>query len=158
MRYYEETIHVDATPAEVFSYVDDFRNFSAHMNKSSVMMAGSKMKTILDRGMGQKVGSHVKMKGKVLGVPIYLDEVITERTESRKKVWETVGTPRLLVIGKYILGFEITPDSQGSKLKVFIHYAMPTGLAKILGLIVGNFYAKWCATQMTRGVTDHFQS
>jgi hypothetical protein len=35
------------------------------------------------------------MSGKVVGVDLFLDEVIREREPPRRKVWETVGTPRL---------------------------------------------------------------
>lgn len=156
MRSYEETVFVKAKPEAVFAYADDHHNFASHMNESSPMMGGGKMSTKIDAGNGQKVGSHITMSGKVFGLTLYLDEVISERTPPYRKVWETVGTPRLVVIGKYILGFEITPKGDGSDLKVFIHYAMPTGSTKILGLLLGDFYAKWCVRQMTSGIQDHF--
>lgn len=157
MRSYEETITVKSGPEEVFAYADDHKNLASHMNATSLMMGGGKMTTILDEDHGQKVGSHIKMSGKVLGIMIYLDEVIVERTPPSRKVWETVGMPKLLVIGKYILGFEITPRVKGSQLEVFIQYTMPTGPTKILGLLFGDFYAKWCVKQMIKSVSGHFR-
>lgn len=41
---------------------------------------GGKMETWVDKGKGQKVGSHIKMSGKVFGINLFLDEVITPPT------------------------------------------------------------------------------
>ena len=38
------------------------------------------------------------LPGRVLGVQLSLEEVVTEHTMPVRKVWATVGTPRLLVI------------------------------------------------------------
>lgn len=158
MRHYEQTAMIAATPVEVFAFADDHRNFSAHMNESSLMMAGSSMETVIDEGGGQKVGSHIKMSGKVLGIPIDLNEVVVERVPPQRKVWETVGTPHLLVVGSYVLGFEITPKDSGSSFRVFIEYGLPHGYAQIMGLLLGKIYAKWCVGQMARSVRNHFSA
>ena len=44
------------------------------------------------------------MNGRILGLKLSLDEVVTERDPPARKVWETVGVPRLLVIGPYRMG------------------------------------------------------
>jgi hypothetical protein len=85
------------------------------------------------------------MTGRVLGMNLALDEVVTERTPPRRKVWETVGEPRLLVIGAYRMEFEITPEDGASRLVVFIDYRLPSrGWARGLGLLLGRAYAAWC--------------
>jgi len=79
-----------------------------------------------------------------------LDEVVIERTPPHRKVWETVGEPRLLVISAYRMGFEIVPDGNASRLVVFIDYRLPSrGWARILGLLFGRTYAAWCTRRMT---------
>lgn len=156
-RHFEEKVTVGATPDAIFSYADDHRNFSAHMNESSMMMAGSKMETKTDEGEGKKVGSHITMTGRIMGANLYLDEVITIHEPPRQKEWQTVGNVNLLVIDHYTLGFKIEPDTKGSQFSVYIDYDLPKSWkTRALGILFGGMYAKWCVRQMTRGVKDHF--
>ena len=156
MEHYEESVLVNASSKDLFAYVDNHLNFSSHMNKSSWMMGGGKMETELDSGQGKVIGSHIKMRGNVLGINLFLDEVITEHTPPTRKVWKTVGVPKLLVIGTYELGFEIAEENDGSNFKVFINYNLPeTGFSKLLGYLFGRIYAKWCVHQMIQS-TDIF--
>lgn len=158
-RHFEESVSVQEKPETIFAYADDHRNFSAHMNQSSMMMVGSKMETKTDEGEGKKVGSHITMSGTMMGVNLYLDEVITVHEPPRQKEWQTVGNINLLVIGHYALGFKIDPQSQGSKFTVYIDYDLPKSWkTRALGILFGGMYAKWCVTQMTNGVKKHFDS
>ena len=149
-RHHEESVLVLGTPEQVFAFVDDHARFSAHMGQSSWMMAGSRMRTEVDDGHGQRVGSHIRMTGSVLGLPLALDEVVTEREPPHRKAWRTVGTPRLLVIGEYQMGVEIEAQGEGSRLRVFIDYALPARNAWF-GWLFGGTYAKWCVAQMAEG-------
>lgn len=156
--HYDDNILVLASPAQVFDYADDHTNFSSHMNKSSWMMGGGKMEIETDDGKGQKVGSHIKMKGKVLGTNLFLDEVVTIHQPPEHKEWETVGDINLLVIGHYKLGFEIKPENENSRLRVFIDYEMPQSWrTQWLGYLFGGMYARWCVGQMIDGVAEHFK-
>lgn len=158
-RHYEQSVGVSAKRDEVFAFADDHNNFSSHMNQSSWMMGGGSMKTETDEGNGQRVGSHIKMSGKVFGINLFLDEVVIEHEPPNKKTWETVGDVNLLVIDKYKLGFEITQEGEVSNLKVFIDYNLPISQrTKLLGKLFGGMYAKWCVGQMTEGVSSHFGS
>lgn len=157
MNHLEENLFIPAPPEIIFAYADNFHNFSAHMNESSMMMAGSKMETITDEGNGQIVGSHIKMTGKVLGIILFLDEVITIHDAPHHKEWQTVGDINLLVIDHYTLGFEITPEKSGSRFKVYIDYNLPkTFITNVLGQLFGGIYARWCIRQMIDGVSNHF--
>lgn len=156
-RHYQESAFIKASPEKVFSFADDHRNFSSHMNKSSWMMGGGKMKTEVDQGKGQKVGSHIKMGGKAFGLDLYLDEVITSHNFPTQKEWQTVGKVNLLVIDHYILGFEIKPQGNGSLLRVYIDYDLPkSAKTYVLGLLFSKMYAKWCVRQMLYRVKNHF--
>ncbi len=155
-RHFEDNGVIFAPPEKVFDYADDHSNFSAHMAKSSMMMGGGSMKTEVDEGKGQRIGSHIRMKGKVFGVSLYLDEIITRREPPKLKVWETVGSPKLLVIGSYEMGLEISPYNSDSNLKVFINYELPNSKTRWLGHLFGSIYAKWCVQQMIRGVRNEF--
>ena len=113
----------------------------------------------IDAGRGQRIGSHIRMAGRVLGIPLSLDEVVVEREPSFRKAWETIGEPRLLVIGPYRMGFTVQPDASGSRLEVFIDYDLPKGpLSRRLGRLFGRFYARWCIRRMVDDAVTHFRA
>ena len=112
----------------------------------------------LDASEGRAVGATIRLRGRVLGIPLSVEEIVTERSPPLRKVWETTGAPKLLVIGQYRLGFEITPKGKASLLRVFIDYALPVGLfSGLLGGVFGNFYARWCTQRMADDAARHFQ-
>ncbi len=157
IRHYEDSTTVSAPPEEVFNYVDDHANFSSHMNKSSWMMGGGKMDTQVDEGRGQKVGSHIQMNGEIFGIKLSLDEVVTVHEPPLRKVWKTVGIPKLIVISDYELGLQIKPTGDQSNLTVFINYDLPKSWRTCwLGHLFGGIYAKWCVGQMVNGTQNHF--
>lgn len=153
----EDIVRIKSTPEEIFAFADDHHNFASHMNESSWMMGGSKMLTTTDEANGQSIGSHIKMKGKVLGMSLYLDEVISEREPPLKKTWNTIGDIRLIVIDHYRLGFEIIPHGDMCDFKVFIDYNLPQSfVGTVIGNIFGGIYARWCLKQMTSEVAKRF--
>lgn len=155
-RHHEDSVYIDARPEQVFAFVDDHARFSSHMSESSWMMAGARMSIEVDEAKGQAVGSHIRLAGRICGIPLSLDEVVTRRVAPLDKVWETVGTPRLLVIGWYRMGVEVRPVNGGSRLRVFIDFGYPTGrLTYWLGRALGGVYAKWCVRQMLDGASAH---
>lgn len=153
--HYEESAFILATPEDIFNYVDDHTRFSSHMNKSSWMMGGGSMNTQVDEGKGQRVGSHIRMSGKVFGINLSLDESVTLHEPPYAKTWETVGEPKLLVIGHYIMGIEIKPKDKQSIFKVYIDYDLPL-TNSWLGRLFGGVYAKWCVRQMLSGTINEF--
>ena len=158
IRHRESSVFINAPPEDVFAFVDDHSRFSSHMSQSSWMMGGGRMLVDVDAAKGQAVGSHISLSGRVFGVRLFLDEVVTRRDPPTEKVWETAGTPRLLVIGSYRMGIDIRPESRGSRLRVFIDYDLPTGWMSWLGLLFGGFYAGWCVEQMLAGTSAHFNA
>lgn len=156
-RHYSEAAILEATAAEVFSFADDFGKLSSHMAGPSMMMMGSSMQTTLDSGRGQAVGSHIVMTGRMLGIDLSLKEVVRVREPPQRKEWETVGLPRLLVIGGYRLGFEIASVGSRAQLRVFIGYDLPSSpKQRILGRFFGPVYARWCVRQMVKGARMQF--
>lgn len=153
----ESSGEVRASVGDVFAHLDDHTRLSSHMSQSSWRMGGGRMETTVDEGGGRRGGSHVRMNGRAFGIALSLDEVVTERTPPVRKVWETVGSPRLLVIGPYRMGFEVTPGPAGSLLKVFIDYALPAASAsRWLGRLFGRYYARWCTETMVADAVRHF--
>lgn len=129
------------------------------MGKSLMMMLGTSMAVDVDAGGGQILDSKISMHGRMLGIPLSIEEVITERQEPYKKLWETIGTPQLLVIEHYRMGFEFTPKDDASLVRVFIDYSLPpTAPDSWLGRLLGGFYARWCTKKMASDAAKHFDS
>jgi hypothetical protein len=153
---HEEAITDIATsPQTLFEYLDDPRRLASHMEQGSWRTAGASMAFELDDAQGRRVGSEIRLKGRMLGMSLELAEVIIELASPRRKVWRTIGAPRLLVIGAYTMGFEIAPVAAGSRLRVFIDYS-PSKLMRALP-VLGRFYARWCVNRMTRDAKAHFE-
>src|SRR5512134_2380491 len=148
--HYESRATLDAPVEAAFAYLDDFRQLSAHMQRRSWMMLGSKMKIETDGAEGRAVGSRVRMSGKALGLTLALEEVVSERNPPLRKVWETANA-KLLVIGPYRLGFELERKGSSSAVRVFIDYDLPAKPpARWLGRVFGRRYARWCVDRMLR--------
>ena len=128
------------------------------MTQPSWVMVGSRMAIEFDASDGRAVGATIRLRGRVLGIPLSVEEVVTEWSPPLRKVWVTTGKPHLLVIGTYRLGFEITPKAQSLMLRVFIDYALPDGpISHWLGRVFGKFYARWCTQRMAKDAAAHFQ-
>ncbi len=116
------------------------------------------METEIDEGRGQKVGSRIRLSGRAFGAELSVEEIVVVREPPRRKVWRTTGAPRLLVIGHYRMGFELTAQGNGSMLRVFIEYALPVRPpARWLGRLFGWYYARWCTQRMVDDAVNHFE-
>ena len=145
----ETTTEVHAAPSQLFDHLDDQALLGSHMEKPTMMMMGGRMTYEFDEAKGRAVGSVIKMGGSILGIRLFVEEVVTERDPPRRKVWETRGRPRILIIGDYRMGFEITPSGDHSNLRVFIEYDDPPSLiGRRLGRAIAPTYARWCVRRM----------
>lgn len=154
----ESSGFIQAPMDRVFAHVDDHARPSSHMSEPSWMMGGGRMQTELDQGRGQLLGSHIRLSGRVFGVELVVDEIVVQREPPRLKIWETTGVPKLLVIGRYRMGFDLSPQGDGSLLRVFIEYALPESApARWLGRLFGRYYARWCTRQMVDDAVKHFR-
>ncbi len=149
---------VEAHPEELFDFLDNPRNLGAHMNESSWMMAGSSMRYRFDDGGGRDIGSVFGFEGSFLGLRLQVEEVVTQKTPPLSKTWKTRGTPKLLVMGAYEMGFVIQPKGGESILEVWIRYRHPPGFAgAILGRLLGGIYARWCTRSMLGDARRNFE-
>lgn len=147
----ELTGFIDASIPEVFAALDDHTRLSSHMTERSWRMGWGRMEILPDAQRGKAVGSHLVLRGRVLGISLYVDEVVTSREPPFRKQWETVGVPHLLVIGAYQMGFELMGVGASSSLRVTLDYDLPPrGISHGLGTMFGHAYARWCARQMVR--------
>lgn len=147
--HHRSEVDIGTDAHSLFALLDDHRRLAGHMEKPSLMMAGATMRVETDALKGQAVGSVIRVTGRLLGVNLVVEEVVTDRVPPWRKTWETRGEPRLLVIGSYRMGFTISPEGDHSRLVVFIDYKLPPrGFAHGLGLIFGRAYAAWCTRRM----------
>lgn len=110
----------------------------------------------LDAVGGRAVGSVIGIRGSAFGLRFSADEVVTERAPPVRKVWETIGTPRLIVVSHYRMGFTITPEADGSRLTVFIEYGLPSWGPEWVLRPLGQMFARWCVESMAKDAAHHF--
>jgi hypothetical protein len=152
-------VNVAAEPGRLFAWLDDHRRLAGHMEKPSPVTLGMSMRIETDEGKGQAVGSLICISGRMFGIPLSLEEVVSVRSPPTRKVWETRGEPKLLVIGAYRMGFEISAKGAGSHLVVFIDYRLPErGPTRSLGRLLGHFYAGWCTRRMSADAATAFNA
>ena len=89
------------------------------------------------------------MTRNVLGLTLSVSETVIERMPPVRKVWETTGSPRLLILAWYRMGFDITLEGAGSRLTVFIDYRLPEPMAlATISRALGPAYARWCLSRI----------
>lgn len=154
---HEASAVVPAQMAQLFDYLDDQARLGSHMQESSMMMMGGSMAYEFDAAGGRAVGSVITLRGRILGLRLFVEEIITERHRPTRKMWATRGVPRILILGAYRMGFEIAPSGAHSKLRVFIDYDLPSSpVWHLLSLIFAPIYARWCVTRMAADAAKHF--
>ena len=84
-RHEESSAAIHASPEQIFARLDDQTKLSAHMSKRSWKMGWGKMDILLDDRRGREVGSHIVLHGRVFGIPLFLDEVVTLREPPLRK-------------------------------------------------------------------------
>lgn len=107
------------------------------------------MEISTDRFEGKRVGSHIRLAGRILVLRLAVDEVVEIHDPPQRKEWVTLPGARLLVIDSYRMGFAVERINTGSLLRVFIEYRLPVGIWRGLpGRLLGRMYACWCVRQM----------
>lgn len=154
----ESRVRIQASAEALFDYLDDHRRLAGHMSQPSMMMLGSRMSYEFDQTEGREIGGRIRMTGAILGVRLGVEETIIERRPPFRKVWETTGSPRLVVIGSYRMGFDIEATQDGSDLRVFIDYDLPaTTTARLIGGFFGPIYARWCVGRIASDAAIRFR-
>lgn len=150
-RFTEAAGPIAAPAATVFDFLDDESHLASHMSGWSWMILGGSANTYMDRQRTRAVGSKFGFKARILGIPLSLDEVVTSRDPGLRKTWKTLAEPDLWIIGRYMMGFELTPRAGGSVLRVFMEYLPASGwLPRPIGLFLADRYAHWCTRRMLR--------
>lgn len=114
------TVELKTTAEEAFDFLDDPKKLSSHMGKSSMMMAGSKMDMKLDQRQGRGVGAEIIMDGKMMGISLFVREFVTESVRPKRKVWETKGPQKLVILDQYRMGFNLSPNGATEDLGITV--------------------------------------
>lgn len=157
-KHAEVRVRVNAAAADLFALLDDQEALGAHMMERSTMMAGGRMDYRFDDAKGRAVGSVIRMQGSMLGLSLSIEEVVIERIAPLRKVLETRGAPKMVVMDAYRLGFEIEPRASQSALRVFIDYNLPPGIGGLMSALPAYFYARWCITRIAAAAIARFGS
>ena len=156
--HHEKEAIIPAPQSEVFAYLDDQTRLAAHMEKRSMMMLGGPMTYAFDAAQGRAVGSVIQMGGHFLGLSLFVEEVVTERTPPAHKIWETRGRQRLLIIDSYVMGFETRDVAGRTSTRIYIDYQLPSSLpGRWFGLLFAGVYARWCVSQMLDDTSRNFR-
>lgn len=157
-KYFAEALaQIDAPVPTVFEFLDDQANLSSHMGERSWMMMGSTMDIYMDEQGTRAVGSRFGFTGRILGIPLHVDEIVTNREPPSRKTWETAREPTLWVIGEYEMGLDLAPSGAGARLRVYIRYNLPVAwFPRLLGRVFGHAYGRWCTKKMVDDAQKHF--
>lgn len=153
-KHYEESIFIPAPARNVFDYVDDHSRYYSHVIKFARLLGGH-MDLQMDESHGQSVGSHIRLSGKVFGRSLSLEEVITKREVPYIKTWETVGTPKFLIVGKYQYTVRVESKDHGSFLNISFDFSPPKK-SGWFRLFLSNIYSKMCAGEMVKMTRNYF--
>ena len=136
--------HIDA----VFARLDDGAALARHMTKRSAAMLGSRLEFVPDpvrSGLGAQYG----WRGRVLGLPVSVEEEVIEYRPPVAKSWRTTGRPQLIVIASYTLGFSLRDLGAVTEILMWIDYQLPkSGWRVLAGRVLGHRYARWCVDRM----------
>jgi hypothetical protein len=146
-----QSVQIAASPAAVFDHVDDIHNTGWHMEKSSMPLMGSKMTVEVLSKNHSGLGATYRWTGKVLGMTLDFTETIVKWVKNKERVWRTIGEPKIIIMGNYEMAFFIEPVEGGSELTFEIRYELPKPFfGKLLGVLLANWYSKWCLNNMCR--------
>lgn len=151
----EVVVELPADQERVFDFLDDPSNIAGHMAQRSWMTVGGRMAMHVDAGGGRAVGSRMRLEGRVLGMPLSVNTVVVERDRPARKAWQTVGAPRLLVIGPYRMSLDVRPAGTRTRVVIGIDYAAPEPRG-IAPQGVTRAYARWCVARMAADATRAF--
>lgn len=153
----EAECEVRAQPSTVFEHIDRPERLSAHMARRSWQLAGASMAIETDAKGGRAVDSHIRLAGRMLGISLYVEGKVVQREPPKLKAWETVGEPRLLVIGRYRMSVSIEGRPDRSRVRIAIDYALPANAPpRWLGMAFGSMYARWCVRQIAQDLVRQF--
>jgi len=154
----KKELSIQAPPEKVFAFMDDLSKTGMHMSQSSMMMMGSKLTLEQLEGPSKGVGATFHWSGKVMGMPIDITETVTKWIENKEKVWETIGSPKIIILGWYRMILKIESVKKGTLTSLEIEYTKPNGwFYKIMSFLFSGWYSRWCLNNMLNDTKNHLE-
>lgn len=135
---------------DLFDLLDDPQRLGGHMERRFWRTLGTRMGYRFDARGGRAVGSRMSLEGDLWGWRVGVEQQVVAHDPPHRKAWETLGEPRLIVVGHYRMGFEIHPATAGSVVRVWLDYCIPSWRPRAIARALAAGYASWCVRQMTR--------
>jgi len=149
MKTFQETVLIDAPPHDVFMFMDDITHSGMHMSKRSMAMMGGRLNLELLSPNSTGPDVSYRWRGRAMGLPIDFTVVVTKWIEGKERIWETIGDPKVIVIGWFQMFLNLTQTDGKTSATLGITYDQPRGLlGKLLCVLLGPWYAKWCLHSM----------
>jgi len=143
------TEHFDAPPEMIFPVLDDLGVTGTHMTTSSAMMMGSKLKLEYLTPHRTGLNSSYRWRGKMMGVTMDFTVKVVTWEWAKEKVWETIGTPRLIIYSWYKMTLRLDRREHGTDAVLSISYRRPFGvLSRLLCFFLADWYCRWCLRKM----------
>jgi len=141
----QETAVLPALPARVFEWIDTPANTGLHMSRPSMAMLGGSLQVERLSPNAAGVGATYRSWGRVLGLRIDFTTRVTVWLPEREKSVETIGEPRLIVIGDFQMRSSITRLDSSTRLVLALAYNLPAGwFGRLLGRVLARPYVRWC--------------
>ena len=139
--------------------MDDFSKTGIHMSERSMMMMGSKLKLKQLSTNAAGAGANYRWYGKMIGMAIDFNQIVTKWHPPKLKEWETIGEAKIIIMSWYRMWFEITPANNGTNTKISISYLPPKELFyKILSFFFANWYCNWCLNNMLNDTKKNLEN
>jgi hypothetical protein len=121
------------------------------MSRPSLAMLGSALHTEQLSPNPTGPGATYRSHGRVLGLRVDFTARVTRWLPDTEKVWQTIGDPRLIVLGSFEMQLTIKPEAGGSRLVTGIDYTLPKSRAgRLLGRLLSRPYSRWCLHRICR--------
>lgn len=138
-----------ADPVSVFTCLDSLGITGMHMTKASAMMMGSKLHLEYLTPRHNGLGSRYRWTGRMMGIPMDFTVEVTKWIPNKEKVWETVGTPKLIIYSGYRMELHVSSLAEGAKAVLSISYERPAAwFNKVLSYLLADLYCNWCLKKM----------
>jgi hypothetical protein len=151
MKTFEKSKIYQASPEEVFNYLDDLGVTGMHMTQSSMPMMGGKMNLEYLSKNKTGLGTKYRWTGKILWMVLDFTVQVTNWVKGREKIWETVGAAQMIIYSWFRMHLNVDKVKEGSMAHLSISYKRPKGFfERILSFFLADWYCKWCMNNMLR--------
>lgn len=144
-----QSILIHSDVHKIFTYMDNLGNTGMHMTKSSMPMMGSKLQLEQLSESATGLNSKFRWFGKIMGLRMDFTVVVTTWIKDSEKVWETIGTAKMIILSWYRMRLFLSPEGTNTLTELSIDYTLPKNIFfKVIAFFLAPWYANWCLDNM----------